>query len=160
MKISKYLLPLKIVLLISVLISVYITIFNGVAFFQSHFNPDTPGLKAAVLQNTILGLLYLVMTWYLFRLLIGAGSEDIISRKNLSAVKGILLVLSGLLLTKIVFAWIAGDSIKVYNNRLYFRLLSVLGATWELLMAFMVILALAIVFERAVSLKEEQALTI
>ena len=57
MKISKYLLPLKIVLLVSVLISVYITIFNGVAFFQSVFNPDTPVLKAAVLQKTNLGLL-------------------------------------------------------------------------------------------------------
>lgn len=160
MKISRFLLPLKIVLLISVLISVYITIFNGVAFFQARLDPDIQSIRTAMLQNTILGLLYLVMTWFLFRLLIGAGNEDIISRKNLSAVKGILYVMLGLLITKMVFAWIAAGNVKVYHNGLYFRLLNVLGASWELLMAFMVILTLAIVFERAVSLNEEQALTI
>lgn len=160
MKISRFLLPLKIVLLISVLISVYITIFNGVAFFQARLDPDIQNIRTAMLQNTILGLLYLVMTWFLFRLLIGAGNEDIISRKNLSAVKGILYVMLGLLITKMVFAWIAAGNVKVYQNGLYFRLLNVLGASWELLMAFMVILTLAIVFERAVSLNEEQALTI
>lgn len=75
------------------------------------------------------------------------------------SVKGILYFLFALLLAKIVFA-LTFNILMLRSFGILFLLVNIVGATWQLWIATLVIYVLATVFEKAVNLKEEQALTI
>jgi len=102
----------------------------------------------------------MLMAIYLFKLVGGTSNREIISRKNLMSVKGILYVLLALLFTRIVFASFTAFGPIGSARGIVFKLVTLIGSSWELVMASLVIYVLAVVFERAVNLKEEQALTI
>ncbi|NLR62027.1 hypothetical protein HGH93_28290 [Chitinophaga polysaccharea] len=165
MKIATYLLLLKIAVLISALLTIGVIGVNIYIYFFELGTPAGAGPVAyaqiIVFEHIAMALLYLVIAFCSFKLLVGTADRELISRKNLTLVKGILWTLLALLLTKIAFAWVIGNSIVIpAASRLYFRVAGILGSTWELLMAFIVIFILAVVFEKAVRLKEEEALTI
>ncbi|NLR82669.1 DUF2975 domain-containing protein [Chitinophaga eiseniae] len=165
MKVATYLLLLKIAVLISVLLTIGIIGMNIYTYFfqlgpQIGAGPQAY-FQTLAFEHIILAMLYLVIAFCSFKLLAGTADQQLISRKNLFFVKGILWVLLALLLTKMTFAWFIGNSVMIPSNRrLYFRVVGILGSTWELLVAFIVIFILAVVFEKAVCLKEEETLTI
>lgn len=163
MKIKSSPLVLKIVILISALIAITSVIWNTVYMYQSglfSYSPEIPGLKVTAVEHFIVGALYMLMAVYLFKLVGGTSNREIISRKNLMFVRGILYVLLALLLTRIAFALFMALGPIGSTQGIAFKLIMLLGSCWEPLMGSLVIYVLAIVFKRAVILKEEEALTI
>jgi Protein of unknown function (DUF2975) len=163
MKINSSSLLLKIAILISALIGTGIVVANFVNLFQIglFFKRTLTGVTACMLtQHIVLSALYLVMAFYLYKLVGGTSNREIICRKNLTSVKRILYVLFALLITRLVFALIFSSLMGPGRFNILFAIINIVGSTWELWIAALVIYVLAVVFERAVNLKEEQALTI
>ncbi|MGO4292919.1 hypothetical protein [Chitinophaga sp. RAB17] len=165
MKIKSSPLPLKIAILISTLIGVLAVImtFIQISKLGITFSGDnSPMVGAMLVQYIILGILYLVMAFFLYKLVGGTSNREIICRKNLVSLKRILSVLVALILTKIIFSLIITSDVLGVNLRLtiFNKLMTIVCSSWELLMSSLVIYVLAAVFERAVILKEEEALTI
>lgn len=163
MKIKSSPLPLKIAILTSALIGTGIVISNLNNIYQlgaTRRMSPTGDIGIILIQNIILSICYLVMVFYLYKLVGGTSNREIISRKNLMSVRRILYVLFALLLTKVLFALILTNRVSGIRFSILFKLVTIVGSTWELWMATLVIYVLAVVFKRAVILKEEEALTI
>lgn len=165
MKIKSSPLPLKIAILISTLIGVVAVIMTLIQISKLGINfsgDNSPMVGAMLVQYIILGMLYLVMAFFLYKLVGGTSNREIICRKNLISLKRILYVLLALILTKIIFSLIITSDVLGVSLRLtiFNKLMTIVCSSWELLMSSLVIYVLAAVFERAVILKEEEALTI
>lgn len=163
MKIKFSPLPLKIAILISSLIGIVSVIWYVVYMFQSGVlsrSPEIPGLKAMVVQHVIVGIFYLLMAVYLFKLVGGTSNREIISRKNLAYVRGILYILLAVMLTRILFSSLSMLGPIGHTQSIAFRLTTLIGSCWEPLTGILAFYILSAVFKRAVILKEEEALTI
>ncbi|HEY9260899.1 DUF2975 domain-containing protein [Chitinophaga sp.] len=163
MKIKFSPLPLKIAILISSAIGIISVIWYAVYMFQTGLLsqlPEIPGLKAMVVQHSIVGTLYLLMAVYLFKLVGGTSNREIISRKNLMYVRGILYILLAVMLTRIIFSSLSVFGPLGSTHSIAFRLTTLIGGCWEPLMGILAFYILSTVFKRAIIFKEEEALTI
>lgn len=108
----------------------------------------------------IVGVLYLVIAFNLYKLVVSTRGGEVISRGNLARVKRIQYIFFALLVGKIGFTLLLTAVFIPSVIGILLQLASVISSSWELLAGMLIIYILAIVFERAVNLKEEQALTI
>ncbi|MBO9732933.1 MAG: hypothetical protein J7623_30090 [Chitinophaga sp.] len=107
MKIIPSPLVLKIVVIFFALFGTAAIIWNINYIFQLNLSSpsqNTIVTRNMIVEHAIVGGLYLIMAIFFFKLVGGTSNREIISRKNLKSVNGILYILCALVVTKIVFA--------------------------------------------------------
>ncbi|HEY9260898.1 DUF2975 domain-containing protein [Chitinophaga sp.] len=163
MKFKSSPLSLKIVILIAALIGSGTVGWNLLHSFRTgfRFRVGLPsGLAIVFAQYVIMIGLYLVIAVTLFQLASVGRNKEIISRKNLARVKRIQYILLALLFVKVVIVLMMTAVFMGSALGLALQLLGIISSSWELLVGMLIIYILAKVFEKAVILKEEEALTI
>lgn len=117
-------------------------------------------MSLMIVPYFVMGVLYLVIAFNLYKLVVSTRGGEVISRQNLARVKLIQYIFFALLVGKIGFTLLLTAVFIPSVVGLLLQLAAVISSSWELLAGMLIIYILAIVFERAVNLKEEQALTI
>lgn len=117
-------------------------------------------MSLMIVPYFIVGVLYLVIAFNLYKLVVSTRGGEVISRQNLARVKRIQYIFFALLVGKVGFTLLLTAVFIPSVMAILLQLAAVIGSSWELLAGMLIIYILAIVFERAVNLKEEQALTI
>ncbi|MBO9732934.1 MAG: DUF2975 domain-containing protein [Chitinophaga sp.] len=126
------------------------------------------GLVAAYRMQSALVLLMflgvgapaLAIAVLLYRLAATLGTKEIISRDNLMRVQRIRFVLLTALVVKAVIVMMVGIGNLASIISILMIFFSAFFSSWELLIGILIIHILAKVFEGAIILKEEEALTI
>lgn len=117
-------------------------------------------MSLMIVPYFVMGVLYLVVAFNLYKLVVSTRGGEVISRQNLARVKLIQYIFFALLVGKIGFTLLLTAVFTPSVVGLLLQLAAVIGSSWELLAGMLIIYILAIVFKRAVNLREEQALTI
>lgn len=143
---------LKALIITAVLIGVG---FGLVTLFRMH----TPPLLA-LLPFIGMGAPFLAIAVLLYRIAASLGTKDIISRDNLMRVQRIRFVLLVLLVGKVAIVMIVTIGSPMSFMTSIFATLVAFFSSWELLVGILIIHILTKVFEGALILKEEEALTI
>ena len=108
----------------------------------------------------IIAGLCLVIVANLYKLALSTRGSEVISRKNLTRVKRIQYIFLAVLLIKAGLLMITATIFVHSIIGILLQLVNIIVSSWELLAGMLIIYIVAVVFERAVILKEEQALTI
>ncbi|MBS0028745.1 DUF2975 domain-containing protein [Chitinophaga sp. 22321] len=108
----------------------------------------------------IIGVLCLLIAIDLYKLVLSTRGDEVISRENLARVKRIQYIFLAVLLIKAGMLLIMTTIFVRSVMAILMQLVGIVASSWELFAGMLIIYILAKVFERAVNLKEEQALTI
>jgi hypothetical protein len=156
---------------LTLIVAIFIFALTGIGFvvwnIRNVFRPSgsfefslMPGVAIVVAEYIAMVILYMIIAFNLYKLARVGRDKEIISRKNLARVKRIQYILVVLLLLKAAVVLIMTAVFMRSATGVALQLIGIIKSSWELLAGMLIIYILANVFERAVILKEEEALTI